>query len=75
MFFHSSDVTHVIAECIQDQAVCQRTLKYMMAVASGKWILSHRCKFNSSSCCSSCLVVEVIIVILVVAVAVVHVAP
>ncbi|XP_037785057.1 BRCA1-associated RING domain protein 1-like [Penaeus monodon] len=38
----SFDVTHVIAECVQDQAVCQRTLKYMMAVASGKWILSHR---------------------------------
>ncbi|XP_042873092.1 BRCA1-associated RING domain protein 1-like [Penaeus japonicus] len=38
----SSDVTHVIAECAQDKAVCQRTLKYMMAVASGKWILSHR---------------------------------
>nr|XP_045615700.1 BRCA1-associated RING domain protein 1-like [Procambarus clarkii] len=37
----SMDVTHIIAHCTQERIVSQRTLKYMMGVVSGKWILSH----------------------------------
>ncbi|KAB7498570.1 BRCA1-associated RING domain protein 1 [Armadillidium nasatum] len=38
----SNDVTHVIVNCDNESKVCQRTVKYMMGVVSGKWILSDK---------------------------------
>ncbi|XP_071550179.1 BRCA1-associated RING domain protein 1-like isoform X2 [Panulirus ornatus] len=36
----SPEVSHIITECTKDKVACQRTLKYMMGVVSGKWIIS-----------------------------------
>lgn len=38
-----SSVTHVIASTDENGA-CRRTLKYLMGVLEGKWILSVNCK-------------------------------
>jgi BRCA1-associated RING domain protein 1 len=40
----SPSVTHVIASTDQSGA-CKRTLKFLMAILNGKWIVSIDCKF------------------------------
>lgn len=37
----SQDVTHIVCDCTPNKVVGQRTPKYMMGIASGKWILSY----------------------------------
>jgi BRCA1-associated RING domain protein 1 len=34
--------THVIAG-VNDQGLCQRTVKYLLAILDGKWIVSVDC--------------------------------
>ena len=39
----SSDVTHVIAST-DERGACARTLKVLMAILAGKWVLNVNCK-------------------------------
>lgn len=41
-----SGVTHVIASTDENGA-CRRTLKVLLGILEGKWILSIECKFSS----------------------------
>jgi hypothetical protein len=41
--FWASNVTHVIAATDSDGA-CTRTLKYLMAILNGKWVLTIDCE-------------------------------
>lgn len=45
------DVTHVIAS-VDEQGGCSRTLKVLMAILTGKWILSIECEYFYS--CKPC---------------------
>ena len=38
-----SRVTHVIAS-VDENGACRRTLKYLMGIIEGKWILTFECK-------------------------------
>lgn len=38
-----SRVTHVIAS-VDENGACRRTLKYLMGIIEGKWILNIECK-------------------------------
>jgi len=40
-----SRVTHVIAS-VDENGACRRTLKYLMGIIEGKWILNIECKHN-----------------------------
>jgi len=40
-----STVTHVIAS-INENGACKRTLKFMMAILEGKWILTIDCQYS-----------------------------
>lgn len=40
-----NDVTHVIAATDSDGA-CTRTLKVLMAILNGKWVLTMECKVS-----------------------------
>jgi BRCA1-associated RING domain protein 1 len=42
-----SNVTHVIANT-DECGACARTLKVLMAILAGKWVLNINCKFNAS---------------------------
>lgn len=41
----NSSVTHVIASTDENGA-CRRTLKVLMGILEGKWILSMECEYN-----------------------------
>lgn len=41
----SQNVTHVIAST-NEVGACKRTLKYLMAILGGKWILTLDCKLE-----------------------------
>ena len=47
-------VTHIIAS-INDNGACKRTLKFMMGVLEGKWILSIDCKYYHSIRKETCM--------------------
>lgn len=47
--YESSSCTHVIAG-INEDGLCQRTVKYLLAVLEGKWIVSVDCTIISLTC-------------------------
>lgn len=43
--FWKPNITHVIA-ITDEKGACKRTLKVLMAILNGKWVLKIDCKFN-----------------------------